>query len=87
MKFHFDSNPYFKNSVLHKYYELDLKPDPEDPFTYDGPTVVKCKGDQIDWIDGKSVTQKVVKKKVKKGAQAGQFVTKTVSILIFTESE
>lgn len=63
MKFHFDSNPYFTNTVLTKYYELDLKVDPKNPFNYDGPTIAKSKGDQINWNEGKSVTQKVVKKK------------------------
>lgn len=62
---------------------MNLKVDPEDPFDYGGPHVVKSKGCQIDWKEGKSVTEKVVKKKVKKGPQAGQYVTKVVSSFNF----
>lgn len=34
--------------------------------------------DTIEWEDGKNVTKKAVKKKQKKGANAGKFLTKTV---------
>lgn len=76
--FHFSENPFFKNKVLKKHYELQTKPDQDDPFEYDGPSVVKATGDVIEWEDGKNVTKKVVKKKAKKGANAGKFLTKTV---------
>ena len=76
--FHFSENPYFKNAVLKKTYILDPKYDPQEPFDYDGPSVEKCSGDKIDWLEGKDVTKKVVKKKQKKGANAGKFLTKTV---------
>lgn len=34
----------------------------------------------IEWNDGKNVTQKVMKKKQKKGDNAGRYVTKTVRL-------
>lgn len=34
--------------------------------------------DSIQWNEGKNVTKKVIKKKQKKGANAGKFLTKTV---------
>ncbi|KAL3091358.1 hypothetical protein niasHS_007151 [Heterodera schachtii] len=77
--FHFAENPYFTNAVLTKHYEVNLDLDPHKPFSYDGPTIVKSQGCGIDWKDGKNVTQKIVKKKQKKGAQAGKYVTKTVT--------
>jgi hypothetical protein len=76
--FHFSPNSYFKNTVLKKHYELHMKPESDDPFEYDGPTVFKATGDEIQWEEGKNITKKVVKKKAKKGANAGKFLTKTV---------
>lgn len=81
LSFHFEQNPYFNNTVLKKHYELNLKPDVEDPFSYDGPTVIKSRGEEINWVEGKNVTQKIVKKKAKKGPQTGQYVTKIVSFI------
>lgn len=78
LEFHFSSNPYFKNTLLKKQYVLNTLPDPEDPFGYEGPECTKIMGDTIQWEDGKDVTKKVVKKKQKKGANAGKFLTKTV---------
>jgi len=78
--FHFGENAYFKNAVLSKYYRLEIGSSPSDnPFEYDGPTIVKCQGTTIEWKEGKNVTEKVVKKKQKKGPHAGRFVTKTVT--------
>lgn len=77
--FHFTENPFFSNKVLTKYYELELGVDQEDPFQYDGPYVTKCKGCEIEWKEGKNITQKIVKKKQKKGPHTGKFITKTVS--------
>jgi len=78
--FHFDENPYFKNTVLSKYYQLEIGSSASDnPFEYDGPTIVKCQGTTIEWKEGKNVTEKVIKKKQKKGPHAGRFVTKTVT--------
>jgi hypothetical protein len=76
--FHFAPNPFFKNTTLKKFYELQIKLDEEDPFEFDGPTVVKAVGDEIQWADGKNITKKVVKKKQKKGPNAGRFLTKTI---------
>uniref|UniRef100_A0A914GWV7 Nucleosome assembly protein n=1 Tax=Globodera rostochiensis TaxID=31243 RepID=A0A914GWV7_GLORO len=77
--FHFAENPYFTNAVLTKYYEVDIDVDKQKPFDYDGPNIVKGQGTEINWKEGKNVTQKIVKKKQKKGAHAGKFITKTVS--------
>lgn len=76
--FHFSPNEYFSNTVLKKQYFLEIKPDQEDPFSFDGPSVVRAVGDTINWNEGKNVTKKVVKKKLKKGNNAGKFITKTV---------
>ncbi|KAE9414598.1 hypothetical protein Angca_007698 [Angiostrongylus cantonensis] len=94
--FHFSPNEFFTNSVLKKQYFLEIKPDPEDPFSFDGPSVVRAVGlvlaiftcflfgsvclfsDTINWKEGKNITRKVVKKKLKKGSNAGKFITKTV---------
>jgi len=76
--FHFSENPYFKNNILKKQYSLKLTPELEEPYDYDGPSVESCTGDKIDWHDGKDITKKVIKKKQKKGANAGKFLTKTV---------
>ncbi|KJH48894.1 nucleosome assembly protein [Dictyocaulus viviparus] len=69
--FHFSPNEFFTNTVLKKQYFLEIKPDPEDPFSFDGPSVVRAIGDTIDWKEGKNITKKVVKKKLKKGSNAG----------------
>nr|CDJ98218.1 Nucleosome assembly protein (NAP) domain containing protein [Haemonchus contortus] len=76
--FHFSPNEFFSNTVLKKQYFLEIKPDPEDPFSFDGPSVVRAVGDTIQWNEGKNITKKVVKKKLKKGSNAGKFVTKTI---------
>jgi hypothetical protein len=78
LRFHFEPNQYFSNTVIEKYYKLQLTPDAEDPFDYDGPMVTATKGTKIDWKPEMNVTQKVVKKKQKKGSGAGRFITKTV---------
>ncbi|CAJ0584836.1 unnamed protein product, partial [Mesorhabditis spiculigera] len=76
--FHFAQNPYFSNSVLTKRYYMQNKPDPEAPFEYDGPSVVRSVGENIEWNDQMDITKKVIKKKQKKGPNAGKFLTKTV---------
>ncbi|CAI5447190.1 unnamed protein product [Caenorhabditis angaria] len=78
IKFHFAENPYFKNSVLQKEYFLEIIPQEDSKFDFDGPNVIRVTGDKIEWEDGKNVTKKAVKKKQKKGANAGKFMTKTV---------
>uniref|UniRef100_A0A915AXX5 Nucleosome assembly protein 1-like 1 n=2 Tax=Parascaris univalens TaxID=6257 RepID=A0A915AXX5_PARUN len=76
--FHFTPNEYFKQPVLKKWYKLQLTPDEDDPFDFDGPMVVEAKGTEIEWNEGKNVTKKVIKKKQRKGSGAGRFITKTV---------
>lgn len=43
LEFHFKSNEFFSNSVLNKEYEMKCIPDPCDPFSFEGPEIVKCK--------------------------------------------
>ncbi|XP_048780991.1 nucleosome assembly protein 1-like 1 isoform X4 [Ostrea edulis] len=79
LEFHFDTNDYFTNSVLTKHYSMRSEPDEEDPFSFEGPEIVKCKGCEIDWKKGKNVTVKTIKKKQKhKGRGTTRTVTKTV---------
>lgn len=79
LEFLFAPNDYFTNTVLTKEYEMRTEPDPEDPFSYEGPEIIKCKGCSIDWKKGKNVTVKVMKKTQKhKGRGTKRTVTKTV---------
>jgi len=64
--FYFDPNPFFKNSVLTKTYRMF---DDNEPFGFSGT--------EIDWYPGKNLTQKLMKKKPKKGAKNAKPVTKT----------
>lgn len=67
LKFSFSENPYFKNSVLTKtYYMIDEN----EPF------LDRVAGTKIDWLPGKNLTQKVMRKKPKKGAKDAKPVTK-----------
>uniref|UniRef100_A0A6G1S975 Nucleosome assembly protein 1-like 1 n=1 Tax=Aceria tosichella TaxID=561515 RepID=A0A6G1S975_9ACAR len=71
LDFHFDENPYFKNSKLSKTYYLKVNPDENDPFSYEGFEVFKSEGCQIDWFPGKDVTKlkkNVVQKNKANGA-------------------
>lgn len=52
------------------------EPDEEDPFSFEGPEIVKCKGCEIDWKKGKNVTVKTIKKKQK---HKGRGTTRTVT--------
>ncbi|KAM3726863.1 Nucleosome assembly protein 1-like [Dirofilaria immitis] len=78
LTFHFEPNEYFAQTELKKFYTLQVAPDEDDIFDYDGPVIVNTKGTEIDWKEGKNVTKKVIKKKQKKGTCAGRFITKTV---------
>lgn len=53
LKFHFDANDYFTNTIITKEFELD------------GDEITKSFGDKIEWKEGKNVTVKIVKKKNK----------------------
>lgn len=47
LEFHFAPNEYFSNSVLTKEYTMKCIPDPSDPFSFEGPEIVKCK---VNWL-------------------------------------
>ncbi|PIA64304.1 hypothetical protein AQUCO_00100053v1 [Aquilegia coerulea] len=68
LEFFFDPNPYFKNSVLTKTYHM---------IDDDEPILEKAIGTEIEWLPGKSLTQKVLKKKPKKGSKNAKPITKT----------
>lgn len=54
-------------------------PEADDPFSFEGPEIYKCKGCPIDWKKGKNVTLKTVKKKQKhKSRGLVRTITKTV---------
>ncbi|XP_058103714.1 nucleosome assembly protein 1;2-like [Magnolia sinica] len=68
LEFFFDPNPYFKNTVLTKTYHM---------IDDDEPILEKAIGTEIEWYLGKSLTQKVLKKKPKKGLKNAKPITKT----------
>ncbi|ELU16365.1 hypothetical protein CAPTEDRAFT_163453 [Capitella teleta] len=79
LEFHFEPNEFFTNSVLTKEYEMRTEADQDDPFSYEGPEIIKCKGCTIDWKKGKNVTVKLIKKTQKhKNRGTKRTITKTV---------
>ncbi|OMO91671.1 Nucleosome assembly protein (NAP) [Corchorus olitorius] len=68
LEFFFDTNPYFKNTVLTKTYHMI---DEEEPI------LEKAIGTEIEWYPGKCLTQKLLKKKPKKGSKNAKPITKT----------
>jgi len=79
LEFFFSPNEYFENTVLVKKYEMKCIPEEEDPFSFEGPEIHKCKGTVIEWKKGKNVTVKTIKKKQKhKSKGSVRTVTKTV---------
>jgi len=66
--FYFETNPFFKNSVLTKTYHM---------IDDNEPILERAIGTEIDWYPGKNLTQKLMKKKPKKGAKNAKPVTKT----------
>lgn len=65
LEFHFAPNEHFTDAVLTKEYSMKCIPDKEDPFSFEGPEIFKCKGCTINWNKGKNITLKTVKKKQK----------------------
>ncbi|XP_061101329.1 nucleosome assembly protein 1-like 4 isoform X1 [Conger conger] len=79
LEFHFETNNFFKNTVLTKVYKMKSEPDSADPFSFEGPEIVDCEGCDIDWHKGKDVTVKTIKKKQKhKGRGTVRTITKQV---------
>uniref|UniRef100_A0A1I8GF06 Nucleosome assembly protein 1-like 1 n=1 Tax=Macrostomum lignano TaxID=282301 RepID=A0A1I8GF06_9PLAT len=79
LTFKFAPNDWFTNETLTKTYYLRMGPTRDQPWSYEGPEIIRCKGCDIYWRKGKNVTVKVVKK-VQKHKSGGQkrTVTKTV---------
>merc|ERR1719211_670871 len=66
LHFYFEPNEYFSNSILTKEYQMKCEPSEDDPFSFEGPEIFKCKGCTINWKEpGKNLTVKTVKKKQK----------------------
>ncbi|KAL5572463.1 hypothetical protein UlMin_022060 [Ulmus minor] len=68
LEFFFDTNPFFKNTVLSKTYHM---------IDEDEPILEKAIGTEIEWLPGKCLTQKLLKKKPKKGSKNAKPITKT----------
>ncbi|KAH1131889.1 hypothetical protein J1N35_003267 [Gossypium stocksii] len=68
LEFYFDPNPYFKNTLLTKTYHM---------IDEDEPILEKAIGMEIEWYPGKCLTQKILKKKPKKGSKNAKPITKT----------
>jgi len=83
LSFHFHPNDHFTNNVLTKHYTMKCVPDKDDPFSFEGPEIYKCEGCKINWKEGKNVTIKQVKKKIKKGKDKGKTVMKEVKAQSF----
>ncbi|ODN03140.1 Nucleosome assembly protein 1-like 4 [Orchesella cincta] len=82
--FDFSPNEYFTNSVLTKKYEMKCEVDPQDPFSFEGPEIIKCSGCKIDWNKGKNVTIRVVRKKQKHKQRGSiRMVSKTEEVPSF----
>ncbi|KAI7748690.1 hypothetical protein M8C21_000339 [Ambrosia artemisiifolia] len=61
LELYFNPNPYFKNSVLTKTYEM---------INEEEHILEKAIGTEIEWFPGKNLTQKVLRKKPKKGLKS-----------------
>eukprot|EP00095_Tigriopus_kingsejongensis_P004518 maker-scaffold532_size145644-snap-gene-0.28 protein:Tk04518 transcript:maker-scaffold532_size145644-snap-gene-0.28-mRNA-1 annotation:"hypothetical protein CAPTEDRAFT_163453" len=77
--FHFATNDYFTDSILTKEYFMKCEPSEDDPFSFEGPEIVKCQGCPVNWKPGKNLTVKTVKTKQKhKSKGSVRTITKTV---------
>jgi len=65
LHFLFGANDYFTDTELIKEYEMKCTPSEDDPFSFDGPEIFKCKGCPIHWKPNKNLTVKTIKKKQK----------------------
>lgn len=68
LEFFFDTNPYSSNSVLTKTYHM---------ISEDEHILENAIGTEIDWFPGKTLTQKILKKKPKKGSNDAKPIIKT----------
>ncbi|KAJ8766908.1 hypothetical protein K2173_011726 [Erythroxylum novogranatense] len=67
LEFFFETNPFFTNTVLTKTYHM---------IDEDEPILEKAIGTEIEWHPGKCLTQKLLKKKPKKGSKNAKPMTK-----------
>jgi len=65
LTFVFTPNEYFTDTELTKTYELKCEWEPNDPFRFEGPDIIKCEGCKINWKKGKNITVKTIKRKQK----------------------
>lgn len=63
LKFFFSTNPYFTDLCLTKKYEMRCSPDENDPWSFEGPEIYKCKGCKIEWNKNMNVTVKTIRKR------------------------
>ncbi|KAK6782360.1 hypothetical protein RDI58_020156 [Solanum bulbocastanum] len=68
LEFFFDTNPYFNNNVLTKTYHM---------ISEDEHILENAIGTEIEWFPGKCLTQKILKKKPKKGSNETKPIIKT----------
>ncbi|KAK8602328.1 hypothetical protein V6N13_058030 [Hibiscus sabdariffa] len=68
LEFYFDTNPYFKNTVLTKMYHM---------VDENEPILEKATGTEIEWYPGKCLTEKLLEKRSKKGSKNAKPITKT----------
>ncbi|XP_047317749.1 nucleosome assembly protein 1;4-like [Impatiens glandulifera] len=67
LTFSFDPNPFFKNTILTKAYHM---------INEEEDILEKAIGTPIEWLPGKCLTQKTLKKKPKKGSKNTKPITK-----------
>ncbi|KAK4730012.1 hypothetical protein R3W88_023000 [Solanum pinnatisectum] len=68
LEFFFDTNPYFNNNVLTKTYHM---------VSEDEHILENAIGTEIEWFPSKCLTQKILKKKPKKGSNDTKPIIKT----------
>ncbi|TMW94801.1 hypothetical protein EJD97_009782 [Solanum chilense] len=68
LEFFFETNPYYSNNVLTKTYHM---------ISEDEHILENAIGTEIEWFPGKCLTQKILKKKPKKGSNDTKIIIKT----------